>query len=1400
MESFITQFLAFLSRNLGLPFWILLFLLLAIVLIVLVWNLWRRSKSGGEEEGGEVVGTSTLSPQGGQRRRFTPVGLKSSFRRARATLRRNVAGRNWLYEIPWYLMIGEAGSGKTTALAHAGLNLPLGRPDENSTGQRPAVGWWFFDRGVVLDVNGSMILEQEGRTGDEKGWEDLVSALGESRPRRPLDGIVLTIPAHDLIGPNLEPPDVIAMKAEEIYERLWLIQKKLGFTLPVYVLVTKSDEIPGFASFAQSLPEHAREEIFGWSAPYGPETAYSPKWADEAFSHMGRVLLQNQLEVFAEAGTLADPEGIFEFPSSFEDLHEPIRLYLNHIFKPSVYHDSFRLRGIYFTGDAEASEPTGDYPGNVHQFDPALGGGGEAGLAPWQTDGDGKSPRPTFLKHLFDNKIFAEYALAQPAGGRVLAQTRSVYRAQVTSAAILVLGLLGIAFSTFDLNADREALTPLFQSKYTSLIELREIEREGEKPSRQFLRKASEDVIDGMSHVRHAHPVYAFLPTSWFSDLGDDVLHSLEYAYRRVIIEAMHTELEARVQGLVVQPLQLNERLNIRSAESVSGEQTPELQMLMGYVGELTRLEKLVRAYNSLKQGGDVNNIGRIFEYLYDFEIPERFFPLAERYQQDLDPNLFDVIDIDRYGDPAKQRLFELAERALDSLRQGRVVFRNAPLVAAGIDSLAYERGDPQALVETLRNLSTMIGELRQELASSSLVVSVTRSAVVENALGGLVADIEVSEFFGPAARDRVVAMASESAESAGARLYATRSTVIGPIVERDEATGGPVVAEPVSRLGLALNDLLGQRFMQKINGAVPRLVAGQSAVYWDRPLLESAITMLDAYSGYLDGNRSQFPKELLAVIERAASRQLEISVLDVLAAAQQTESAISAVGVLDPEGQLRREVSDFRAAAPALLRILDRFSRMRTVAGERLVMRLMRDQADDLLQEVDSTLSGEALYRPRGGSFEWWDGVQPPAYEGYDARDDGEIAAYLDAQRARIAFLAEDYARPLVAILSSEALGRGQSESREAIRWKRILEAIDAYNRRTTGNSVSMLEDFIRFTLTGVTGEDCLLQASQAGGDGRSTDYFDRRRQELSASLLARCQTIAADTVASGYGRLAAFFNERLAGRFPFGTLATLPGDAEAVPEDVKDFFLMLENYQFSGMELLRRSERFGLSRDRVLSFLETMVEARAFFEPYLATADGELPTFDVGADFRVNRRREIGGNQIIEWRLGVGEQYASLRGEKKALRWRYGDPVGVVLRWAKDAPNAPFVKPGEPAMSVDRSAVAYVYRNNWSLLSLLLDQASHPDDFARLSDPDPHTLRFDVPTAKVDGSGGLSPVTPEPSRVYIRVQVAAPSDEGRLVGKVRLPSQLPVKAPELEPGRKLAGLQGGSSTKRQE
>ncbi len=1389
MESFITQFLGFLSRHLGLPFWILLFLLLAVALIVLVWQLWFRSKPAQPEEG-EKVGSSTMSG-GAKSRQHAPLGLKQSFRRACSTLRKNVAGRNYLYEIPWYLMIGEAGSGKTTALAHSGLNLPMGRPAENESGQRPPVSWWFYDRGVVLDVAGSMILEQESRNGDEKGWEDVVSALGEYRTRRPLDGIVLSIPASDLIGPNMEPPDVIAAKAEQIYERLWTLQKKLGFTLPVYVLVTKSDEIPGFASFASALPEHAREEIFGWSAPYGPETAYSPGWADEAFSHMGRVLLQNQLEVFAEGGTLSDAEAVFEFPSSFEELHEPLRLYLNHIFKPSVYHDSFRMRGLYFTGDAEASMDMDSYPGNVHQFDSALGGGSDAGLAAWQGGTSGTGPRPVFLKHLLDNKVFAESSLAQPAGGRVRSQTRSVFRAQVACAAVLVLGLLGITFSTFDLNNDRDALSPLFASKYVSLNQMSEMERHGEKPSRPFLRKASEEVIEGMSRVRHARPVYAFLPSSWFSPLGDKVLVALEFAYDTVIIKAMRTELQARKQGLIVLPLQLTTEKPGTLNTNSGSDSTPEFQLLSAYVDELVRLESMIQGYNRLKQGGDVTSIGKIFQYLYDFEIPERFFPLAARYQRDLDPNNFQLVDIEQFSGAAQARLFELAERALDSLRDGRVIFKNAPLVAAGIDTLAYERGDPAEVAARLRELAVMIQELKAELGSAGLLASLSRSSVIGNTLGDILVDVETSEFFGPEARKRIDSMAGESAEHARERLYTTRSAIVGPIVIVDQATGAPMVAGPVAHLGQALEELMTQRFMLKQSGAIPKLVAGNSAVFWDRPLLEAALSMLDSHESYMNTSRSRYPRELLSVVERAATRQLEISVLDLLAAAQQTETVLASVGTLDPEGQLRREVTDFRAAAPALLRILDRFSRLKTVAGERLVLRLVRDQADDLIQEVDVTLSGDGLYQPRGDGFGWWDGMEPPAYEGFDARDDAEIAAYLDAQRSRIAFLAQDYARPLVAVLSSPALNQGRSENRIATRWRRILEALDSYDRRTTGNSVSNLEDFIRFTLTGLTGQDCLLQAGQDADAGRSADYFDRRRRELLSDLLARCQLIASDTVLSSYGQISAYFNERLAGRFPFGTLATSAGDAEALPEDIRDFFRLLEDYQLTGMDLLRRSERFGLSRDRVLSFLDTMVAARAFFDPYLTSADGALPTFDIGAEFRVNRRREVAGNQIIEWRLGVGEQVATLRGEAKTLRWRYGDPVGVVLRWAKDAPNTPFVKPGEPAMTVDRGAVAYVYQNKWSLLSLLQDQASTSEDFARLSDPDPHSLRFDVPTARVGGGAGLSPVTPEPARVYIRVKVAAPSDEGRLVERLKLPAELPVKAPALEIGRKLAGLE---------
>src|SRR5688572_14000279 len=204
------------------------------------------------------------------------VELRTSFRRALRILKSYVTGRDFRYRAPWYLLAGESKSGKTALLESNGLNESVQELIDKS-GRR--LNWYFFDDGVVMDVAGDYMLRNDG-TANHRGWNTILRLLQKHRPQRPLDGLVLTIPCTDLIGaPELghQRRFELEQKATSLYKKLWQAQKILGMRLPIYILVTKCDEITGFSSLCRQLPEKLHRQMFGWSNPSTLETAYRPE-------------------------------------------------------------------------------------------------------------------------------------------------------------------------------------------------------------------------------------------------------------------------------------------------------------------------------------------------------------------------------------------------------------------------------------------------------------------------------------------------------------------------------------------------------------------------------------------------------------------------------------------------------------------------------------------------------------------------------------------------------------------------------------------------------------------------------------------------------------------------------------------------------------------------------------------------------------------------------------------------------------------------------------------------------------------------------------------------------------------------------------------------------------------
>ena len=89
-------------------------------------------------------------------------------------LKNSLRGRGYLYQQPWYAIIGPPGAGKTTALLNAGLRFPLA--DKLGQGAIAGVGgtrlcdWWFTEDAVLIDTAGRYTTQDSDAKADKQSW------------------------------------------------------------------------------------------------------------------------------------------------------------------------------------------------------------------------------------------------------------------------------------------------------------------------------------------------------------------------------------------------------------------------------------------------------------------------------------------------------------------------------------------------------------------------------------------------------------------------------------------------------------------------------------------------------------------------------------------------------------------------------------------------------------------------------------------------------------------------------------------------------------------------------------------------------------------------------------------------------------------------------------------------------------------------------------------------------------------------------------------------------------------------------------------------------------------------------------------------------------------------------
>ncbi|MCE9687194.1 type VI secretion system membrane subunit TssM [Shewanella sp. AS16] len=311
-----------------------------------------------------------------------------------------------IYQLPWYMLIGAPGSGKTTTLHNSGLEFPLmeqmGVDAISGIGGTRQCDWWFTNEAVLIDTAGRYTTQDSHASQDSSAWQGFLGLLRKYRPRRPINGVLVFVSLSDLLAQTRTERN---LHARAIKQRIQELQSQLGMTFPVYVMFTKADLVAGFTEFFADLSAEDRDQV--WGMTFSAQHAESENGVVAQFNREFHALINRLYQgLFTRLQHERDGESrssIYEFPRQLRLLQSAADDFLKEIFSRNPFEKPTMLRGVYITSATQQGVPIDRIMKQV---------GGNYGLEEpplRQQTGEGKG---FFIRRFFEDIIIPERDLA----------------------------------------------------------------------------------------------------------------------------------------------------------------------------------------------------------------------------------------------------------------------------------------------------------------------------------------------------------------------------------------------------------------------------------------------------------------------------------------------------------------------------------------------------------------------------------------------------------------------------------------------------------------------------------------------------------------------------------------------------------------------------------------------------------------------------------------------------------------------------------------------------------------------------------------------------------------------------------------------------------------------------
>lgn len=1283
--------------------------------------------------------------------------MEEAFYEASKLLKQAFGGNDYMYELPWYLAIGDTGSGKGTLLDSLDIKRPFGLGPKIENLGLPLT-WNYFDYGVVLDVRGDVIYDNNKKATTSKVWSDLLQQLSYHRARRPLDGIIVTLSAKDLYGPEKLSALDMRNKAHVMYQNLITIQNNLSMRLPVYVVVTKTDTIPGFDAFTKSFQSSNLKNMFGWSSPHSIRQPYSPSWMDAASQETMAAVNDLKLQAFAmmhKQEKNLDEDALFVFSEELSKVWDNITIFSNQLFSENVYKDSHFLRGIYFTGGTEESK---NYTANLELF----------------------VQRPTlkacFVRDLFMEKIFAERNIGFPSYEIVQSVWRNLTAGKVGLLSGLTISSLLSVVAYNQFKGTKENLLPAIQDIKIVMKEIKSLRGNKINLSKDELETYNKHFDHFLKTVTEETKFWAFfMPPSWFSSFKKDAYSAVGTAFDLILVQSVHQQVQEKLSKLLATPKEiakLSEKeksvfdaVDQKLSEKANPVKTKYFQQLKEFIDNLVLLEKIAGAYNNFFISRQEDDLFALIKDLFNYDITDGFKNNFNLYNWAIRTDAYEKLDLKTY----KKRIQKNLEKLFDGFLVYGVTQNDSLKKVFGLNSILDELADVDSYSDASADEFESIFKTIQDVVDLSYKTGDLAWIAEDKFNPGE----DYQNFLIALGRSQLIA--KEFMDDQLSRIQRAYSKL------KDEISGSYSSMLDASVFNMNdgsfhanqelidiknyLDRFMDESFMTKVEkkGLATQEIKGK-LILWDARHLANADKMLSAYYDFMEKGIEDYPQKLRPLLEKVSKSQLHKNLINLLGMSQYTVSSnIETIGT-NPEERFKNQVRSFMATWTPLKKILTELSSVdeipETVSD---LNRFVTEQFMKVLTALDTIIETENLLKVRKGKFKWWSGDGDPILIGFKATDSKALEGLLDTHFRRLSKLAKDYAKPSVNLLVADFLPLQASERLTVKKWSSILEQSLAYEKKQAGNSIEKLVQLYMQDLKDFKIEtaDATLKKIQAVAD--ESDYFLEQRSSILKDLSDRVDAIGGYKLLEQYQKISTYFNDNIANKHPFTKDPSVQEEVDL--GSLKELFNIMGEKPFSTDDYVVAFKARESNPDKYIDFYKSLDMLRRLFKPF---ADGktDVPAVSLQIYFHASKHRESSTTQFLldqEFDFGTSTPFDISDNGKKVV-WNYGEPVNIGFKLAEGAPISIFTYSQDETNfnKMSDTEGVFSYDGGWALFKMLADKADKKEK---------GILEFDIPIQTEKGASSL--------RTFIKVTLQNVDDKEPIV----LPEfpKLPEKAPTL-------------------